>query len=346
MPLPCRHVDLVVIGAGPAGCAAAITASQMGQSVLLIERTDFPRHRPGETLHPGVEPLLRQLGVWEHIRRAEFIRHPGHWILRDEQRHFSAFGGTADEPWLGIQAWRPTFDAILLQRAEAAGAVLWQPCHATSPIMQGERIIGVMTNAGEVRARYLIDATGRGEWLSRRRQSTQTRCSPRLLATYGYIETEQASEWFLPTLERTSMGWIWTAQVRTNTIAWTKLSYEGGACRSGSILTRIGGQPIEVQGSAADVTWRYCNQAAGAGWFIVGDAAVTLDPDSSHGILRALMSGMMAAHLIAQVCRGRSQKDVAACYNDWLYRWLKHDVKSLEAFYHERAWPLNRMDGF
>src|SRR5205807_742032 len=138
------------------------TASQMGQSVVVIERTLFPRHRPGETLHPGVEPLLRQLGVWDQIIRAGFIRHSGHWILRDGARIFSAFGGTPDEPWLGIQAWRPTFDAILLQRAKAAGAVFWQPCRARSPIMEHERVAGVMTDLAEIRARYLIDATGRG----------------------------------------------------------------------------------------------------------------------------------------------------------------------------------------
>jgi flavin-dependent dehydrogenase len=48
----------------------------------------------------------------------------------------------------------------------------------------------------------------------------------------------------------------------------------------------------------ADVTWRIISPAAGPGFFLVGDAVAVLDPASSHGVLKALMTGMMAAHLI------------------------------------------------
>jgi FAD-dependent oxidoreductase family protein len=47
-----------VIGGGPAGAAAAITAKRAGVGVVILEESPFPCVRPGETLHPGVEPLL------------------------------------------------------------------------------------------------------------------------------------------------------------------------------------------------------------------------------------------------------------------------------------------------
>ena len=47
-------------------------------------------------------------------------------------------------------------------------------------------------------------------------------------------------------------------------------------------------------------TWRMAERMAGAGWFIVGDAAATLDPTSSHGVLKALLSGMTAGHDCSQ----------------------------------------------
>jgi len=74
--------DLIVVGGGPGGIAAAITVKQAdsGLQVLLIERSPFPRHRPGETLHPGIEPLLVQLGVWDQVLAANFLRHAGHWV--------------------------------------------------------------------------------------------------------------------------------------------------------------------------------------------------------------------------------------------------------------------------
>src|SRR5262249_51602234 len=60
--------DVAVIGGGPGGSAAAITCAARGWRVHLFERAtfagaDFAGDRPGETLHPGVEPVLAQLGV-------------------------------------------------------------------------------------------------------------------------------------------------------------------------------------------------------------------------------------------------------------------------------------------
>ena len=43
----------------------------------MLESRIFPRDRPGETLHPGIEPLLETLGVAQQIREANFIRHDG-----------------------------------------------------------------------------------------------------------------------------------------------------------------------------------------------------------------------------------------------------------------------------
>ncbi len=66
--------DVIILGGGPAGSATAIICAQHGLQVALLERDKFPRNRPGETLHPGVEPLLGQLGVLEEILNADFIR--------------------------------------------------------------------------------------------------------------------------------------------------------------------------------------------------------------------------------------------------------------------------------
>src|SRR5215207_6489953 len=69
--------DVVIVGGGPAGSAAALWCVRQGLRVVLLEREEFPRHRPGETLPPGVEPVFVQLGVNEAIAAAGFTRHPG-----------------------------------------------------------------------------------------------------------------------------------------------------------------------------------------------------------------------------------------------------------------------------
>jgi flavin-dependent dehydrogenase len=69
----------------------------------------------------------------------------------------------------------------------------------------------------------------------------------------------------------------------------------------------------------ADVTWRMAERTAGRGWFLVGDAAATLDPTSSHGVLKALLSGLAAGHLIVASLTGKAPADeIATAYHDWV----------------------------
>lgn len=103
--------DVLIIGSGPAGSAAAIACAQRGLQVVLIERELFPRSHPGETLHPGVEPLLKQLGAIEPVLAAGFLRHTGNWVQWEAQKHFVPFGEDDSGAWLGFQAWRADFDA-------------------------------------------------------------------------------------------------------------------------------------------------------------------------------------------------------------------------------------------
>jgi flavin-dependent dehydrogenase len=83
----------------------------------------------------------------------------------------------------------------------------------------------------------------------------------------------------------------------------------------------------------ADVTWRVV-PAAGAGYFLTGDAAATLDPASSHGVLKAIMTGMMAGQLIVGVLSGQvTEQAAAAKYARWVAEWFRHDVRALSELY-------------
>jgi flavin-dependent dehydrogenase len=321
----------MVIGGGPAGCAAAISAAQAGLRVLLVERLNFPR----------------QLGVWEQVESAGFIRHPGQRVIWAGERRFSRFGGTEVEPWLGFQAWRPVLDAILLRRAAAVGVEVWHPCAAVSPVMGNGRVLGVVTERREVRAKFVVDATGGGGWLARKLGLLVELRSPRLIANYAYIETEQAGEWFLPELQSTLAGWMWMAQVLPQVVAWTGLSLNDPSSGVPDGLAKLAGaRRLAVGGASADVTWRFADNAAGLGYFLTGDAAMVIDPASSHGVLRALMSGMMAAHLSARVCHdGLAEESAATAYVTWLRAWFEHDAEKLGDFYGQLATPPEWLTG-
>ncbi|MGL4498228.1 MAG: NAD(P)/FAD-dependent oxidoreductase, partial [Planktothrix sp.] len=83
-----------------------------------------------------------------------------------------------------------------------------------------------------------------------------------------------------------------------------------------------------------DVTWRQVSPPAGPGYFLVGDAATVLDPASSHGVLKAVMSGMMAAHLITQVLQGKAfESQVITGYSQWMETWFQKDIEMLRNLY-------------
>jgi glucose inhibited division protein A len=118
MPAASDLVEAVrVIGAGPAGCAAALQALRQGLAVTLYDKSAFPRHKVcGEFLSPEIEPVLRRLGVWDAFLAAGPAR------LRRVVLHF----GSREKRWsLDSPAWglsRFALDHILLRAAVSAGA--------------------------------------------------------------------------------------------------------------------------------------------------------------------------------------------------------------------------------
>lgn len=326
--------DLIVIGGGPAGCSTAIAAAQRGLRVALLERAPSAREAPGETLHPGVEPLLRQLGVWEEVVAAGFPRHTGIWVQWNNERRFEPYGSDAMGTWQGLQAWRADFDAILLERAGHVGVRVLRPCRALCPAMTTGRVDGVMTSAGLLSSAFVIDASGSRHWLSRQlRLKLETRSS-RLIAYYGYADGECPERDEAPAITTDEKGWTWTAKVRPKFYGWVRLTLHDAITTAVRPPDEF--QQLKPRGKVrgADVTWRLVTPVAGPGYFLIGDAAAVLDPASSHGVLKAIMSGVMAAHGIVQILdHGRREPEVAAAYNHWMRHWFEHDERRLSELY-------------
>jgi flavin-dependent dehydrogenase len=330
--------DVLVVGGGPAGSAAAAACAAAGLRVIVAERERFPRSAPGETLHPGIEPLLDRLGAGDAVRAAGFLRHPGNWVAWGGPPRFDAFGADAAGPWLGFQAVRAEFDAILLAHAAAAGAEVRQPCRVGPPVVRDGRVVGAKTDRETVRARFTVDATGRRGWLAGHLGLPVERVGPRRVAWYGYTVGSCPARDEAPALVADRAGWTWTARVREGLYHWTHLPVDPVHPPRGWLPDEFRGLAPSGPTRGADVTWR-STHAAGPGYFLVGDAAAVLDPAASHGVLKALMTGMMAAHLIRGVTDGRLAEDEAAAgYAAWVADGFRHDAAALCDLYARLPW--------
>ncbi|MBT9318008.1 NAD(P)/FAD-dependent oxidoreductase [Leptothoe spongobia] len=329
--------DAAIIGAGPAGCAAAITLARKNLHVLLIEASEFPRHRPGESLHPGVEPIFEALGIASEVNAKGFIRHAGHRIIWDQEilGRTEKFGKDEHHEWYGYQAWRPELDQILLQQAKACGVTVWQPCRVRDIHLEGAELVGLNTERGAVRARYFLDASGRSQWLLHKLGLHSLKYSPKFRVRYGYVTCPAAVDAFeTPLMHRDPDGWTWIARVRENRCAWVRMRFDG--VDPGSVWRPPLLENFEAIGSSKgeDMTWRIGEKLAGENWFLMGDAAAVLDPASSHGVLRALMSGMQVAHMIVVSVQGKISNTLAAkFYSQWLQDWFHSDVSRLRELY-------------
>lgn len=346
------RTDVVVVGGGPAGCAAAIAARGAGARVVLLERETVARDRPGETLAPGIESLLDWLGAGDALAGATLVRHEGHWVDSGGGRRYVAFGGDTTGAWRGFQVWRRTLDTALRQRAADLGVDVRLGAAAGSTMRdRSAEVRGVLCGDGTpVRAGVVIDAAGGRHWLARELGLGVARLSPRYVANYGYVGADGpaprgANLPLEPLFTLGSEGWTWIAPLGERGWAWTSLSF-GERKPRGWCPPALRGLHSTHASRGADVTWRMARALAGRGWLIAGDAGAVLDPAASHGVLRAVMSGARAGLAAAGVRRNRAALPASfAEFDAWFRGGVVRDAEVLRSSYAEAVRGEERLTG-
>ena len=307
------ETEVCVIGGGPAGAALALRLARLGHSVCVVERHAFPRPHVGESLTPGVWPLLDALGVVDEVRRGGFLPALESLVCWEEPTG-RRVRGRAGEP--GLLVDRGRFDALLLGAAASAGVRVLQPAVAQRPerpadgwelpvLHEGRRLV--------VSARFLADASGRTACLGGRKQMV----SARTLALYGYWrgDTPHGPE---TRVEAGPDGWYWGAHLPDgtfNAMAFVdpELLRERGIGRRtlesfyrelmgrSSLLEAWTAPRLVGSVLACDATCYRDTVPIERDRIKVGEASFSIDPLSSSGVQKALqtaLSGAVAVHTL------------------------------------------------
>lgn len=156
-----NHCDVIVVGAGPAGSAAAITLAQAGFDVVLVDQQAFPRDKIcGDGLIPDAHHALRRLGLLDAVlARARSVKHVG--VIGPR-------GGRIDVPGTLAVLPRRELDLLLCTAAVEAGARMFAPVRFVGVLEDGaedtRRVVGAQLRSGdathELRAPWVLIASG------------------------------------------------------------------------------------------------------------------------------------------------------------------------------------------
>jgi flavin-dependent dehydrogenase len=325
MTIP-QTFDTVIIGAGPAGSAAAALLAEQGLRVLAIEREKFPRYHIGESLLPFTCYPLKRLGLFDRMRQSEFVKkYSAQFISASGKASQPFYFSSRYEPDVA-QTWqvlRSEFDLMLMENARSKGAEVLEETTVRELIQEEGRTLGVraQTKTGdtmEFRAPMTLDCSGR-DAIAPTRLNWRVR-EPKLnkVAVWTYyrgalrdpgIDAGATTVAYIP-----EKGWFWYIPQHRDMVSV-------GVVAEGKYLTRddvrepkdIFNRELEQNawikqhlacgtqvGSyfiTSEFSWRsrYC---AAHGLLLAGDAFGFLDPVFSSGVMLALKSGMLAADAI------------------------------------------------
>lgn len=284
--------DVIVVGAGPAGCAAAYDLCQWGRSVLLLDRHEFPRAKAcagGLTvktlraLRYSIQPVLHRV-----CYRARLS-------LRFERERVLA----ARAPVCAMVV-REEFDEFCLRQTCQAGAD-FRKIQRLRGFHEGANGVRVETDAGVLTGRFLIGADGADSQV--RKLSGQFQPAVTALALEGRLrcdDPEMPDMTFDFGVVDYGYGWAFPKRDHVNIGVGT---FSGPACLSherlaayaarkfpGRSLEKAIGHRLGIGG------WAYHPTSPRV--FLVGDAAGLTEPLLGEGIHNAVASGQAAAAAI------------------------------------------------
>ena len=340
------HVDVAVIGAGPAGSSAAALLRRKGYQVVVLESLRFPRFVIGESLLARCMDNLDEAGMLDAVKERNYLVKRGALFLRGGEMADIDFSEQFTPGWSWTwQVPRADFDLTLANSAVKQGVQLYYD-HKVTAIETGSPATLTVEGPGGERklvARHVIDASGYGRVLPRLLGLDRPSSLPTRRALFAHVRGDRrppgalenrifvcihpggAWVWIIPFSDGvTSVGVVADLAFFERYRGTDEEILRAALAEDPNARERLRDMellwaPRILQGYSAAVTRMW-----GPGYVMVGNATEFLDPVFSSGVTLALESANRAAKLVARTLEGETV--------DWAAEYDAYMTRGIEAF--------------
>lgn len=350
------EVDVLIIGAGPAGSTAAALLHQQRFQLLVVEKQIFPRFVIGESLLPQSMDILNEAGLLDSIQAQGFMQKFGAVFLRGTETCSFDFSDQFASGWpFTYQVPRAQFDRALADAVALRGV----------PILYGHGVTGVEFDERgarvsieqpdkvmrEVSARFVLDCSGYGRVLPRLLRLEEPARFPLREALFTHVTGDQRPSgreegkiwicvhpggawiWIIPFSNgKTSVGVVAEPEFFRRYPGEPEAQLRAVLMDDPNVAARLARAqfvfpPQRISGYACAVKKLYGPQFA-----LVGNATEFLDPVFSSGVTLALASARRAAQVLARHLRGQPV-DWQAEYADYVMQGINTFRAYVAAWY-------------